>query len=286
MSNLGTYGTYNPDTLDQEDTKIGEITNNAFIELQDGDNVLRFLPPGPDETSPFRITAIHYVDQIPGMSKKAIFNCPRIELSQPCPACAEAERLSKTGKPQDRERARDIAGKLRIYANVVDRGHPEKMIREDLKKLRKSVRAGGDFTDPTENGFDVVVTRIRTGTGAQDVKYSVAADRNNSPLAPTPAEIDAICIKRHNLSQFVNTEVAQEVSLFFQSQSHGPGLGRGGPAPMRAPVQQMAAPAQRMPPAPTGPRPGAAAMPARRSAVQDAEFVDAPAETDDDFPAR
>jgi hypothetical protein len=230
MSNLVRYGSYTPEAADSDAARVATITGNVYMELQAGENLVRFIPPKLSMPSPLRVTAMHYVDAIPGLDKKLVFACPRAELKVPCVVCAEVERLSKSPSPSDRERAYKISAGLRVYANVVDRSVPDptqgikvlsfgKMIHNQLKTIRSNTRLGGDWTDPTESGFDILITR--EGTGQKDTKYSVAAVRDASPLAGSVEEINYIIENQHDLEKQVTPIIPEELMQFLGGRTHG-----------------------------------------------------------------
>lgn len=213
MSNVNRYQGYSEQQADQDSAEAAALSGSVYMDLVEGDNVVRFLPMEIGDKSIYRKTSMHYVEGVPGLEKRVAFACPRVELKQPCLCCHRAKELGKSGNAADRSFAKDISGGLRIYSNVLNRIAPEagpmvlgfgKQILEGLKALRKSKRLGGDFTDPGPGGFDVIIRRVGTGMATS---YTVHADRGNSPLAATQEEIDAICDQRHDLNACVNTEI-------------------------------------------------------------------------------
>lgn len=216
-------------TVDAVGQQVDAISGGNYETIEVGENVYRFLPV-PDGQSPIRVTAMHYIDAIPGLDGKTIvFACPRVELKTTCAACAKSEELMKTGNPVDRERAWRISAGLRVYANVINRKKPEngprvlsfgKQIWTQLQQIRKNPRMGGDFTDPSSNGFDIIITR--EGTGKNDTKYTVAADRQNSPLAASDEEINNLILATKNLEQEVNPSLPEELLLAWGVSARQP----------------------------------------------------------------
>lgn len=296
MSNIVKYAGLTVEALDQADQQVDAIAGGDFESIEVGENVFRFLPVPEGKGQAIRVTAMHYIDAIPGMNRIIVFACPRVELKAPCIACAKSEELMKTGNPLDRERAYRISAQLRVYANVINRKKPEagprvlafgKMIWEALKAIRKNPRMGGDFTDPSQNGFDIVI--MREGTGMNDTRYTCTPDRNNSPLAATPEEINYILEQTKDLNQFVNPTPAEELLLAWGA-TRGQLAGHGAmPSSVGQQVGRQAAPA----PALQQGTVGAGIMDRARAAAQDAVGTRAPAaparsavqdaELDDDF---
>lgn len=219
--NIKRYGGWSADAAAKDEERAASLAGNVFLDLQPGENVVRFIPPKPGNDSPFRVTAMHYVDAIPGLQKMLVFACPRAELKQPCPVCAEVERLNRTGNPIDKDRAYRISAGLRVYANVIDRNHPDVgprilgfgvSIWNQLKSIRNSPRLGGDFTDPGPKGFDIVI--VKDGE-KMSTKYHVSAARDCGPLAATDAEIDEIIEASHDLEAQVNPVIPEELLRFW-----------------------------------------------------------------------
>ena len=191
-TNLQVYKSFDIAELDRQDAQVAATSTVGadFMKLTPGKNVVRFLPLSAADTrkSPFAVVNEHFFERPDGTRVR--FACPRLMESEPCPVCKEADRLRRTGNPIDREQAFELYPRLRVYANVIDRQQPEsgprilafgKTIWEGLKKIRKDSDEGGDFTDPSEDGFDIIVRR--EGTGKMDTKYTVQPARNDSELA-------------------------------------------------------------------------------------------------------
>ena len=222
MTNFREYQGYAVEDSDAASTEAKALSGNMYMDLEVGDNLLRFLPLEAGQKNPYRATSMHYVDPLPGMENKAIFACPRVELKQVCPACTRQKALSKSRDPADQALAKQLRGGLRVFACVINRASPNtgpvivgfgKQVLDGLKALRRSPRLGGDFTNPGPKGFDVVIHR--EGTGKDDTVYTVHADRTNSPLAATQEEIDAICAQRHNLEDCVHPQVPEVLAAIW-----------------------------------------------------------------------
>ena len=159
-------------------------------------------------TISYRMRCPHCQDVFPLTEKQILnnmtFTCPKYEVNQPCPACAKAEQLKRTGSTTDYEAAKDLFAKRRILAVVVDRENPERgpvpfefgvSIEDALVTLRRDEDAGGDFTN-VETGFDIIVER--KGQGKNDTEYAVMPARKQSPLGNTgwvdaQPNLDALC---------------------------------------------------------------------------------------------
>lgn len=263
MTSMVRYGNFSIDTMNKQSAVADALGGADFLKLVEGANVLRFLPPLEGQDSPFRITAMHYIDAVPGLpNKKLVFACPQHELKQACPACQRAAELSRSLNPIDREQGKKFAAGLRIYANVIDRNNPDagprvlafgKQIWDQLKSILNNPRSGGNFLDPTEKGFDIVINR--KGTGQFDTEYTCLPDRNNSPLHVDDAIAQEIIDMQHDLESHVTPIVPEELVAAWHA------------AALRAPQGGGAAPAGRQLPAAGGaPRAGAGLMAGRGAA--------------------
>lgn len=275
MSNIQNWGSYDIEAAQDEEEELAK-GGGEFLKLEVGRNVVRFLPPKMGARSPFLQVHQHFVD-LPGMPKPASFNCPRMMAKKPCPVCQEIEKLRGTGNPADYDLAGQLFPRLRIFANVISRKNPEagpqilafgKQIHKALIELRKDEDAGGDFTDPTANGFDVVIARV--GTGKNDTEYSVLAARGASALG----DLEWIDMQ-HDLGRY---GIVFETDVILRMLGRGGigGNGGGGRAQMgQGQGRGQAAPAQGRNAGGASSR-SAAPAPARRprNAVDDAAEVD------------
>lgn len=192
MANLTKYGSYDIEAAIEEGEEL-ERGDGKYMKLTEGRHVVRFLPPPVGRNSPFVIVYQHFIPAGPGMKKGASFACPRLMApkGQPraCVVCKRMEELKASPNRADQEMAEEIAANRRVFANVIDRGHPDlgvrilafgKTIHQELVKIRQDPASGGDFTDPGPDGFDIVIER--TGTKREDTKYAVRPSRGSSAL--------------------------------------------------------------------------------------------------------
>lgn len=160
----------------------------TYFKAEQGRNVVRFVPPAKGSgRKAMYVTQQHYVE-LPGRPK-VVFNCPvAMKTGGRCPVCEKRAKLLATGNSMDRETAFGLAPRMRVYACVLDRKHPEKgvqvfgfgkMVMKGLKSLRDDPDVG-DFFRPGADGFDVIIER--SGQGKNDTEYSVRPAVKNSPL--------------------------------------------------------------------------------------------------------
>lgn len=215
------YGSYDIEKAEEEQKQLDSEGGGDFYKMKVGRNVLRFLPPPAGQKTPFVVAYQHYVD-VPGAQGPVSFVCPRMMAKKPCPACAKAEELRRTGNPADSELANRLTPRRRVFANVIDRKEPDrgvqiaafgKQIHEQLVGLRRDPDAGGDFTDP-QGGFDIVIER--TGTGRLDTEYKVYAARRQSPLG-NPDWIE----QQFGLQRYASPKSAQEIMNLLSGVAAG-----------------------------------------------------------------
>ncbi len=201
MSNLVQYGKYELETADEEKADLDSSGGGAnFLTLKEGNNVVRFLPPPLGTKSPFYVIYQHYIK--PTVGDAVSFACPKMMAKQRCPVCEKSKELSRANNKADKDAARELYARRRVFSNVIDRSDQEsgpkilafgKTIQEQLNVIRRNKQLGGDYTDPME-GFDIVIERKGTGL---NTKYTVNAGRGDSELG----NMEWIAMQ-HDLSQF------------------------------------------------------------------------------------
>lgn len=216
MGNLVKYGSYEIDEARREKEELEAGGGADFMKLKVGRNVVRFLPPPVGKRTPFRVIYQHFIT-LPGATGPVSFVCPKMEKKGPCPACQRAEEMRNSGNPADADLASDLFARRRVFANVIDRGEPEKgprilafgkTVHEQLVAMRDDEDAGGDYTNP-EDGFDVIIKRV--GTGKNDTKYSVSPARENTPLAKTAEQMQEWIDAQHNLENYARVDSPEDL---------------------------------------------------------------------------
>jgi hypothetical protein len=223
MTNLITYGGYSLEAVKAEQELAG-ATGTDFMKFEQGKNVVRFLPPPIGRATPFAVTYQHFV-QLPGMSNNASFVCPRLMAKRTCPVCAEVDRLRATGNPADYDTAGGYMPRFRVFANVIDRKHPEmgprvlafgKGVKKDLDTIREDTDAGGDFCDPI-NGFDIIVNR--TGQGKNDTEYSVRTSMRQSKLADSIEQMNDWIGTQIDVTRYARVPTPDELRKILSMQT-------------------------------------------------------------------
>jgi hypothetical protein len=260
------------------------------MDLIAGENVVRFLPSKTPGKNAFRVTYLHYVDPIPGQQKMSVFSCLAHELKQKCPACAMSEKLHNMG---DVAGAKRLSPKLKVLANVMNRNAPEAgpkvlgfgtSIWQALRAIRSNPRTGGDFVNPTEKGFDIII--MREGE-MMSTKYMVSAARDCTPLCASEDEAVEVIESSKDLDALISTQLPEELARFWgtaevarlQPAAPRQQLAAAPTARQAAPTARQAAPATRQAaPAAASPRVGAGLVSKVAAPVQVH-----PEDIDDDF---
>lgn len=211
----------------EQANEVSQGDGGEFLKLAVGKNVVRFLPPVAPSKTCFVIVHEHYID-VPGAKGPMVSACPRMMAKQPCVVCSRVAELNASGNPADRDAAYRMRAQKRIYSNVIDRRRPEmgpvilgygKSIFDQLMGILEDPDAGGDFTNPTEAGCDVVIERV--GQGKDDTKYTVRCSRKNSPLG----DMAWIGQQQNILAKVGQAKATEELQRYLRGDGPAPGTG-------------------------------------------------------------
>lgn len=198
--------------------QINERRNNSggpnldFIDINDGLNVLRILPPKKDGDWFAQEVWVHYgVGKTEANKKGTMVICPTTNGDdKPCPVCELAKQFYKMSAKKDdkySKMGRDIGRKKRVYYNAISRADDLSQFEknDDGKWMNTSTSEEecpvkilatgqgvytdlmgiivdpeyGDVTDP-EKGLDIRITK--SGSGQFNTKYEVKTNRKESPI--------------------------------------------------------------------------------------------------------
>lgn len=228
-SNIVKYGSYD---VEEAEAEARSLESGAFMKLKVGRTIVRFLPPPLGRKSPFVIAHQHWFSH---GGKDVKFNCPRHMAKRFCPVCQQVDALFRGGADQ-RERAFDLKAARRTYSVVIDRGDPEtgpqilafgKKIHEKLTLIRKRANdeafgtLGGDFSNPTDSGFDIAIDR--TGTGKNDTEYDVVTSKNRRTLSDSADQINEWLGAMPDLGNFEVVPSDDEIAEMLGTKSGGGG---------------------------------------------------------------
>lgn len=196
MARMKAWEPIDPKAIAEEEDQLNISEGSEWVKIEEGKNVYRFLPRKKGWRSHLKTVHKHWVRGLPGRDKDFTFVCPRRHLGKQCPECDEADQMQRSTNPVDRDAAGDHWPRSQSVANVIDRSREGdgplllgcgKTIFNGLKDIQEDPDDGGDYTNPTEDGFDIII--YRKGKTKNDTEYKVSAARNNSPLSEDEDEM-------------------------------------------------------------------------------------------------
>lgn len=222
----------------------------SFIDIKDGKNMIRILPPfGKAE---WAVEAwVHYgVGKDAQNTKGTMIVCPKTADEKAyCPVCELSSHYKKLSKKKDDahdKEARQIYRKKRVYYNAIDRsdnlskyefgvdpkdsvekwintetGEPESPVKvlgtgvEIYKSLIGFIIDPdyGDITD-AEDGLDVNITK--TGSGQFNTKYETKTARKNSPIG-----YDDWKTAMNDLSSLATPKSVEDIEAIMEGKTPG-----------------------------------------------------------------
>lgn len=217
MGNLVKFGEYDIEAArEQSNAKKA----NNYMNLEEGPNVVRILPPPIGERDAFYEVRQHYVKPA-GAERAVVFLCPRhMQNGKFCPACEQYNKYHRSTNTADQERAKELYPGKRVFCNVIDRKNPNKgplilglssMTFKFIEAIRDDQVNGGNFTHPI-NGFDLTINR--EGTGLK-TKYSVIPARAITQLHPDTAVMDKWYDQMVPLRTAIKVPTLEEINELF-----------------------------------------------------------------------
>jgi hypothetical protein len=161
---------------------IGGFDETPRIELEIGDTRVRVLPAYSEEGRWYSKYAMHWSLPLPG--EKKTFKCAQVqEEPERCLYCEGAEHY-KDSNPDLYSKWR---AKTRYDFNAIDLDAPDEGVKilslppTAAKAIFEMAEKYGDPSHP-ERGFNLTITKKKTGKSAMNVEYSIWPDRENSAL--------------------------------------------------------------------------------------------------------
>lgn len=152
--------------------------------VNDGDNVVRLLPPTWDDAEHYGHDIYVHYEIGPD---KGTYLCLNKMKGEKCPICEERKRAQNEG---DEEYAKKLEPKKRVLVYVIDRNKEKEGIKvwampwtldRDIVKVSVDKRTGEVLPiDHPDDGYDVMFER--TGKGPRTEYVGVSIDRKSSPL--------------------------------------------------------------------------------------------------------
>lgn len=152
--------------------------------VNDGDNVVRILPPTWDDAEHYGHDIYVHYEIGPD---KGTYLCLNKMKGEKCPICEERKRAQNEG---DEEYAKKLEPKKRVLVYVIDRNKEKEGIKvwampwtldRDIVKVSVDKRTGEVLPiDHPDDGYDVMFER--TGKGPRTEYVGVSIDRKSSSL--------------------------------------------------------------------------------------------------------
>lgn len=156
---------------------------DAYV-VNDGDNVVRILPPTWDDAEHYGHDIYVHYEIGPD---KGTYLCLNKMKGEKCPICEERKRAQNEG---DEEYAKKLEPKKRVLVYVIDRNKEKEGIKvwampwtldRDIVKVSVDKRTGEVLPiDHPDDGYDVMFER--TGKGPRTEYVGVSIDRKSIPL--------------------------------------------------------------------------------------------------------
>lgn len=199
-----------------------------FIQLDEGDTVVRILP-SVDENKPFFAeNKIHRVPSGNGQTKNV--HCRKIH-GEACPLCDlyyeawnvhNTLNLPKGTSSKFSEFARGIKPTPRSYLNIYKRETDEVLILSTGDQLLQKIISAeiglqsedsGSLVDVGDSGIDfkIVKVMVKSATGIYPNYNSSEARRKAIPLADSKQKVSEILARRHDIQALIKLEPFEEV---------------------------------------------------------------------------
>lgn len=217
------YKTLDDETFEAMQKEAEKLSGGKFVKIKVGKTELRVVPGR--EWPPIVVVMEHFLRLAGG--KRVRFVCPRHMAGQYCPSCDRGDALRATGHPDDYGAAGDFIAKFRAYANVVLRSQEDRgpqplafgrQIYDDLAVIRED---DGDYTDPTDEGFDIIIRR--KGTGMEDTEYKVTASKECRPLHDDAATVNEWIEMAKDLRQYSRVPTREQLEAMGVLESEDGG---------------------------------------------------------------
>jgi len=198
-----------------EEVKKRTTANENFMNLEDGQNVVRLLS-FKDFRDWFIEVGYHYITI--GKERKAVV-CLQLTDGESCYFCDLRSELSKSKDTGDKALGKKLKPNMRIFCNVLNRldGNALKILPTGNMVFKQILSylgdtEWGDLTDP-EKGRDIVIEKTRTGSDVMDIEYSVRPKPNSSPVG-----VDYSTLELFDLEEIPDRLSYEEQKALFEGE--------------------------------------------------------------------
>jgi len=175
----------------EQEQRDGNQSDIKWLNLKQGENLVRFLPPWSDEVMEFWFeSGIHYGLPNPNdPTKNTAYGC-LADYDEECPICEEVKRLFTSKDEGNVEKAKRMNRKRRIYYNVLNIDDPDKGVQvlgvgpTIHEEVISYFNEYGDITD-LEAGYNLkIIKKVDGKLGKQfGTSYKVRIERDPSRIS-------------------------------------------------------------------------------------------------------
>lgn len=173
----------------EEAKKRASAQGGKFWKPEEGDNVVRFLPPWKPGENFYRKIMVHY-GVVQENSKLAVY-CPKENAGEECPMCAQGQELFEKGDRESMKKAGEYRAKVQYISNVHIESTPSGENEGDVRTYTYGVTVftglcdlmmgkWGNIYDPVKGR---AVTIKRTGSKRDDTDYNVIPEPDAKPVS-------------------------------------------------------------------------------------------------------
>lgn len=183
----------------EEAKKRASAQGGRFWKVEEGDNIVRILPPWKPGENFYRKIAVHY-NVVEENSKVGIY-CPKENAGEECPMCEQSQAFFEKGGKDNMKRAGELRAKVQYISNVQIINTPSGENEGDVRTYQYGVTVFTGLVDlmlgKWGNIYDAVKGRPvcikRTGTKRDDTDYNVIPEPEGGPVPKDVLD------KMHNL---------------------------------------------------------------------------------------
>lgn len=196
--------------MNQKSQGGGSGNNFTFLNIKDGRNVIRILPPAEDKELFYEEGFVHYGVGANGKDRGKMVVCPTSKGEDtPCPICEEVKALWKKSSDKDDEYAKAAKArgrKPRIYYNAISRDDMNNGLYEQ-REVEKDGETKLVWFNTKEDKEESPVKVLATGVGILKDIISIMVDPEYGDITDADEGLDLIITKSGSGQFGTNYEV-------------------------------------------------------------------------------
>ncbi len=173
----------------EEAKKRATAQGGKFWKAEEGDNVIRILPPWKAGENFYRKLAVHY-GVVQENSKVGVY-CPRENAGEECPMCSQAQELFEKGDRESMKKAGEFRAKVQYISNILVQSTPSGENEGDVRTYTYGVTVFTGLVDlmmgKWGNIYDAAKGRAvcikRSGSKRDDTDYNVIPEPDSGPVS-------------------------------------------------------------------------------------------------------